>query len=197
MPKVVDRQLRRTELAAAAATVLANEGLAGFTTRRIAEEAGVSKGILNHYFDDKAELFIAVLELFYERVEARMHERARGLTGVAALRVAMFEALPIDDVRREEAVAEISFAAASVSDPALRLWYRRQRNRFRVELAGHLDAAVSAGEMTLHVTPQQGADALLAFMDSISLQSVLGGDDLGEAEQLAALDRSVDALRAR
>jgi AcrR family transcriptional regulator len=197
MPKVVDHQQRRTELATAAATVLAHEGLAGFTTRRIAEEAGVSKGILNHYFDDKAELFIAVLELFYERVEERMRERSRGLTGFAALRVVMIEALPIDDVRREEAVAEISFAAASVSDPALRRWYRRERNRFRVQLVGHLDVAVSAGEVTLGVGAQQGADALLAFMDSISLQSVLGGDGLSEAEQISALDRSIAALTAR
>ena len=49
-------QLRRQELARAAYEILQEEGIAGTTLAKVAERAGMSKGIVLHYFKGKDEL---------------------------------------------------------------------------------------------------------------------------------------------
>ena len=97
MPKIVDHELRRQELLAATWRVIARTGIIGVTTREIAREAGVSTGVLAHYFADKEELLAAALRLSHQQVYARVHERTQGLLGIDAIRVVMLEALPLDE----------------------------------------------------------------------------------------------------
>ena len=51
VPKVVDINSKRAELVAASLEVIANDGLAGATLRRIAAHVGASTGSITHYFD--------------------------------------------------------------------------------------------------------------------------------------------------
>src|SRR5437016_14323442 len=103
MPKIVDWDARRDEILAATWRVIARDGIARATIRAIAREADCSRGILAHYFDDKADILGSALVLSHRRVVARMEARAAGLTGLAALRVIMLEALPLDSERDLEA----------------------------------------------------------------------------------------------
>jgi len=189
VPKIVDREQRRRELAAVAGRVLVSEGLEGFTTRRVTEAAGVSKGSLGHYFDGKADLMIAVLEHFYDRIQQRIDVATAGLSGMEFVRAAMLEALPLDEVRLEEAVAEMSFAAASVGDPAIRRWYATERRRVLRELTGQLDSAARDGTLVNDAVPSAVAEDLLALMDSLSLQVVASGAGVTAEVQLDRLDR--------
>ena len=58
MPKVVDIAERRSELAAAAAQLIARSGVGAATIREVAAEAGWTTGALTHYFADKRELLL-------------------------------------------------------------------------------------------------------------------------------------------
>jgi len=51
----------RQRILLAARRVLADGGLARFTTRRVAELAGVSHGMVHYHFDDKRDLLLALL----------------------------------------------------------------------------------------------------------------------------------------
>jgi AcrR family transcriptional regulator len=51
----------RTRILDAARRVLAEEGLERFTTRRVAELAGVSHGMVHYHFTDKRELALALV----------------------------------------------------------------------------------------------------------------------------------------
>jgi AcrR family transcriptional regulator len=51
----------RDRILLAARRVLADEGLDRFTTRRVAELAGVSHGMVHYHFDDKRDLLLALL----------------------------------------------------------------------------------------------------------------------------------------
>lgn len=51
----------RTRILDAARRVLADEGAAGFTTRRVAALAGVSHGMVHYHFRDKRDLILALL----------------------------------------------------------------------------------------------------------------------------------------
>ncbi len=103
MPKIVDWDARRDEILSATWRVIARDGITGATIRAIAREANCSRGILAHYFDDKADILGSALVMSHRRVVARMNARADGLTGLAALRVVMLEALPLDGQRDLEA----------------------------------------------------------------------------------------------
>lgn len=50
----------------AAETLFAARGFAGVSVRDIAEEAGVTKGLLFYYFDNKSKLFANVIEKYYK-----------------------------------------------------------------------------------------------------------------------------------
>lgn len=59
MPKQVDHDAYRKELAARAAPVFREHGYQGLGMRQIANELGVSKSALYHYFPSKEALFAA------------------------------------------------------------------------------------------------------------------------------------------
>ncbi|HIP80571.1 MAG TPA: TetR family transcriptional regulator, partial [Kiloniellaceae bacterium] len=56
MPKVGMEDLRRRQLIAATITSIHEQGFANATISRISRTAGLSGGIVAHYFDDKAGL---------------------------------------------------------------------------------------------------------------------------------------------
>ena len=72
MPKLGMGPIRREQICRAAAVVIAREGFAGTTMRMVAEEAGVSTGMLNHYFVNREDLLRQTLVFVSERAQARM-----------------------------------------------------------------------------------------------------------------------------
>lgn len=62
MPKIVDHDAYRKELAQKAADVFTRHGYSALGIRQIAEELGISKSLLYHYFKGKEDLFAASTE---------------------------------------------------------------------------------------------------------------------------------------
>jgi AcrR family transcriptional regulator len=63
--------IRREQICRAAAVVISREGFAGSTMRMVAEEAGVSTGMLNHYFVNRQDLLTQALVYVSERTQDR------------------------------------------------------------------------------------------------------------------------------
>ncbi len=79
MPKLGMGPIRREQICRAAASVISREGFAGTTMRMVAEEAGVSTGMLNHYFANRQDLLTQALVFVSERAQARMREAIAGV----------------------------------------------------------------------------------------------------------------------
>jgi AcrR family transcriptional regulator len=79
MPKLGMGPIRREQICRAAATVISREGFAGTTMRMVADEAGVSTGMLNHYFANRQDLLTQALVYVSERAQARMREAIVGV----------------------------------------------------------------------------------------------------------------------
>ena len=71
MPKLGMGPIRREQICRAAAAVIAREGFAGSTMRMVAEEAGVSTGMINHYFANRQDLLTQALVFVSERTQER------------------------------------------------------------------------------------------------------------------------------
>ncbi|MGH3910171.1 MAG: TetR/AcrR family transcriptional regulator, partial [Pseudonocardiaceae bacterium] len=63
MPKRVDHRARRTQIADALMRVAATKGLQAVSLRHVAHEAGVSAGMVQHYFRTKDEMMTFALEV--------------------------------------------------------------------------------------------------------------------------------------
>jgi len=57
MHKIIDRVAKQREVTSAALELFLEKGYKSVTTREIAIKAGISKGILYHYFENKEDLF--------------------------------------------------------------------------------------------------------------------------------------------
>jgi AcrR family transcriptional regulator len=66
----VGAEVRRQDLVAATVSVIAEHGVKGATTRRIAEAAGCPLASLHYVFHSKDELFFAVYETLVESLQA-------------------------------------------------------------------------------------------------------------------------------
>jgi AcrR family transcriptional regulator len=171
MPKIVDWDSKRDEILSATWRVIARDGITGATIRAIAREANCSRGILGHYFTDKADILGSALVLSHRRVGARMSAAAAGLTGLEALRIVMLEALPLDGGRDLEAQIEISFWGRALGNAEL----RELRDDFDVELATH---------------------QLVVLIDGLSAERVLYPDRVSPERQTQMLDRLLHSFAA-
>jgi len=93
MPKIVDHDGRRRELAQATLRVIGRVGLESATTRAVAEESGWSTGVLKHYFSNKDQLLHEALREL-ERINLeRFEAAARQPSGSEAIRAAIMAIL--------------------------------------------------------------------------------------------------------
>ena len=67
---VGDREARSGELIAAARSVIAREGYAGASLRKVAEAAGATTGALSYYFENKQAMVLAVAASLFDEFDA-------------------------------------------------------------------------------------------------------------------------------
>jgi AcrR family transcriptional regulator len=195
MPKIVDWDERRDEILSATWRVIARDGITGATIRAIAKEANCSRGILGHYFDDKADILGSALVLSHRRVGARMAQASTGLTGLAALRAVMLEALPLDERRDLEAQIEISFWGRALGNARLRELQHSEFDRLCARLHGHLQEAARLGELARDCDLRLATHQLVVLIDGLSAQRVLYQDLVTPQRQVEMLDHLLRAFR--
>ena len=69
MPKIVNRDKKRSEIAQKAIAVLAKRGFQATTIQEIADAAGLGKGTIYHYFKTKEEILLVVSEQIFHETE--------------------------------------------------------------------------------------------------------------------------------
>jgi TetR/AcrR family transcriptional regulator, transcriptional repressor of bet genes len=113
--------IRREQICRAAAKVISEQGFAGTTMRMVAEEAGVSTGMLNHYFANRMEMLEETLVFVSMRQQAREAAAIEGLEpGERRLRALVRSVLPTDQDSTEAWRVWIAAHGASVRLSELR-----------------------------------------------------------------------------
>jgi AcrR family transcriptional regulator len=166
VPRAVNVDERRGELAAAAARVIATHGLMGATMREVAAEAGLTTGALTHYFADKRDLLRFTLEVSLEQ----RRERAPAAVGEPADRVlaALERGLPVDDDTRLHWVVTMAFCSQAAGDDELAALQRDAYRDFRSRIAAIVRPATGAGGAAADAL----AERLIAALDGIAVQAL-------------------------
>jgi AcrR family transcriptional regulator len=197
VPKIVDHELRRQELLAATWRVIARTGIVGVTTREIAREAGVSTGVLAHYFADKEELLAAALRLSHQQVYARIRERTQGLLGLDAIRALMLEALPLDSERLLEAQIEINFLSLALGNSGLRDLQHEEFERFWDALHYRVCEAQKLGHIPAGADPSDITHELVILVEGLSQEAVLYPSRTTPQRQCQTLNAILERLASR
>jgi len=185
MPKKVDHQERRTLIADALMRVAADQGLESVSLRHVAAEAGVSAGMVQHYFRTKDEMMGFALSVVLERNQTRVSEAVAGLGDNPPprlmLRTMIAALLPLDAERRDDGRVALAFLAYTAVRPAAAEALREDTAQMVDFVAGLLpgrNAGAAAGLLALteglgvyllggQYTAEQALGALDAFLDKI------------------------------
>ncbi|MHB8242165.1 MAG: TetR/AcrR family transcriptional regulator [Solirubrobacteraceae bacterium] len=121
MPKLGMGPIRREQICRAAAAVIAREGFAGSTMRMVADEAGVSTGMLNHYFVNRQDLLTQALVYVSERTQESYRKSIEGIpAGIERLTALLDYALAEDGEMTETWRVWINAYGEAVRLPELR-----------------------------------------------------------------------------
>ncbi|GLY67885.1 TetR/AcrR family transcriptional regulator [Amycolatopsis taiwanensis] len=188
MPKQVDHQQRRAQIAEAVCRLTAQHGLDAVSLRQVAAEAGVSMGRVQHYFTTKDEMLLFAFRTISEQVEQRM--RAAALTpGETSgphelLRAMLLEMLPLSEQAKVEAPVLAAFLARAVVAPDLADFLATDAGRLREFVAAQIGGVQPAATLE--------AAMLLALVDGLMLQLLTGQID--EPTALATLDHHLNRI---
>ena len=200
MPKRVDHEERRRQIADALLRTAATRGLHATGMREVAAEAGVSLRLVQYYFGTKEELLLFAMQQLAAQFSARAVARFRetsGSGGLASPRdiiaAILTEGLPADDERRTFTVLYTAYFALSLTDPALAISpLVRNSDAVINVVAAQLRAAQAAGDTPACLDPDTEAFGLLAMSAGLGT-SVLGGQSSVEQAQ-AVIDYHLHRL---
>ncbi|MFI9387668.1 TetR/AcrR family transcriptional regulator [Kutzneria sp. NPDC052558] len=109
MPKIVDHEARRREIADALWRITRRDGWEAITLRGVAAEAGVSMGLVQHYFRSKDEMLRFALEIIVDDVRAELRRVVAALpeprTPRQLVTAVMMELVPRDRPNEAETAA--------------------------------------------------------------------------------------------
>ena len=197
MPKLVDHEERRGELAAAVWSLASREGLEAVTVRRVAQEAGWSTGALVHYFHDKEDLLLFAFRTVADRVGRRLAQaEARTDEPLELARGQLLEGLPLDRERQAEVRVWFAFLGLALTRPALARTQRVTYRAWRERVADRLREAQERGEVRAGVDCAAEAAALVALVDGLAIQATFEPRALSARRQTELVDAHLDALRA-
>ena len=197
MPKLVDHEERRAELAAAVWRLASRDGLEAVTVRRVAEEAGWSTGALVHYFADKEKLIRFAFRTAADRVGRRLAEIDERTTDpLERARAQLLEGLPLDRDRQDEVRVWFSFLGLALTRPVLARTQRAAYRAWRDRIADRLRLAQESGAIRADADCAAEAAALVALVDGLAIQATFEPRALTAKRQTELVDAHLDALRA-
>ncbi|MFU8817126.1 MAG: TetR/AcrR family transcriptional regulator [Pseudomonadales bacterium] len=186
MPKQVDADERRGELAAATRRVILRSGLEGATLREVAREAGWSIGVLAHYFDTKDELLrysLADPAWVMNRFDTIVPD------GLDSVRRIIERLLPLSHEMRDMWAVWMMFWVSWPGDASWDQERRLRQRRFRRFCRGLLRHARDRGELDADLDIASCGDTLAIFLQGLGVQAVLDPRAWPQRRQLAELER--------
>jgi TetR/AcrR family transcriptional repressor of bet genes len=187
MPKVGMGPVRRNQLIAAAISSLHDHGYAETTVARIAARAGVSPGIVHHYFNGKDDLLFATMRHLLAELRSDTVER---LSAAATPRA------------RLSAIVEANFAPVQYSGQVMTAWLalygaaRHSQDLSRLLRLYHarLHANLKHALLSLHEpeTAEQLATGIAALIDGVWLRAALTDDTGNRAQALKLIEDYID-----
>ncbi|MFE6222414.1 TetR/AcrR family transcriptional regulator [Streptomyces sp. NPDC057854] len=175
MPRTADHEQRRRQIADAVSRLITEQGLDAVTVARTAATAGISVGLVQHYFRTKDEMLLHTFRAVSARIRARVDERIREGTAhqqplARVMAAVMTEYIPLDEARRAEYRVARAFAGRALDAPALAEVDTESARRLREDISLAVHNGKECEEVDRQLDPQAAAVRLAAVMEGLALQ---------------------------
>jgi AcrR family transcriptional regulator len=165
-------------LADAAISLIARNGFDSLSVRRVATEASVTGGTVQHHFPSKVELTVAALD----RTVQRQTDRVRALPSTHTSLVDRFVGglcaiLPADEASTEEAVVWVAMSAAVPAHPFIAERQRLATATTRRWIEATVRRAQDEGEIGSDVDAVEVTPLVEAALEGM-MQRVIADDEL-------------------
>ncbi|WP_232677188.1 TetR/AcrR family transcriptional regulator [Nocardioides sp. R-C-SC26] len=194
MPKQVDAHERRELVAGALLRVAARDGLESISLRRVAAEAGVTAGLVQHYFPSKDAMVRFAMATASARIAVRMEAAVAALGEAPGPRdmvgAVLATLLPsTGEDSGDDARVALAFMAYAASRPDVARELEASNAALRDFVADQARAALDA-EAEATATREEVATALVALVDGLAVQMLSG--NLDETTARGVLQRQID-----
>ncbi|MCC8378864.1 transcriptional regulator BetI [Xenorhabdus stockiae] len=170
MPKVGIQSIRKQQLIDATLAVINEVGMQEASIAQIAKKAGVSNGIISHYFKDKNKLLEAAMRHLLHQLQMAVARRLRLLDNATPL-------------HRLKAIIEGNFDTSQINSAAMKTWLAfwassmHQPSLYRLQQVNerrlYSNICVEFNRALPRREAQLAAQGLAALIDGIWLRSAL------------------------
>ncbi len=158
---VGDREARRAEILKAALEVIAEEGYAGASLRRVADRAGCTTGAVTYSFANKEALMAAVIESRFDVFDTIPQAQARaGIREGFRLWLEM-----MGDEASSERTGALQLLASARHEPGLAEVYQRRYARYRDAVTAIVAREQREGRVRTDIPADVLSDQLCAMGD--------------------------------
>lgn len=180
---VGDREGRRAELISAAMKVIAEDGFAAASLRRVAQRAGCTTGAVSYYFANREAMMEAIIESRFDDFDSLLE-----VGGDAGSVRRMFERW-LEMTNAEPGwLAGFQLLAYARHEPALAAAYQRRYAHYREVLTGILASGQQQGWIRDDIRAEILADQLSAMGDGWMMLYPIEPDRFGPDRVHALLD---------
>lgn len=195
VPKIVNSEERRQELAEAAWRVIRHDGLEAVSVRNVAQEAGMSMGSLRHYFASQSELLAFSMRMVADRVRARI-EALGPPSGDPRRHIEKMitELLPLDDERRAECEVWLSFSGKALVEPELRELSDEVYDSLHDLMRRLIEGMIHFGLAAPALDVEMEAEKLQALLDGLVVHGVERPQRVSAERMQAVISHHLDTL---
>lgn len=194
-PRVVDHDQRRMEIIDVYLRIVAEDGVGGATTRRLAAQLGVANGALWRYFTDTADLLESALSRVVSATDARIAAHSDLASPLDQVAHVVEELLPLTDESQLEARVVVSFWGSASSN----LSAYRHRLEELVEWQAHVERllanAVDVNELPANLDVEMCAKMLIDMTTASQINWVLGDGRVTPDSLKGSVDRLIESMR--
>jgi AcrR family transcriptional regulator len=196
VPRIVDHERRRREIADAAWAVISRAGIDAASLQRIASELGSTTGSVTHYFSNKEEL----ISFAFERTTTASFDDIESATtrvgpGLPRLRIALERWTPLLASSGSTGSAVLSYWGLAVSEPMYAQLHQKSYLIWEAMLERFMREAIDLGQIARDIDIQSEIRILMTFADGLLVGGVLEPKRVTRARSRRLLDAMLTRLR--
>lgn len=194
MPRIVNHDQRRAELAKAVWSLIREAGMAGVTIRKLSEQSGWSSGAIRHYLPNRE----AILDFAAEQVNAAVEARLRGIVLTQDDRQnllnLLYATMPLDHEARIWMEVWLAFVGAAVSNSNFADTQGILYSKLHQVFVDIFEEFQRVG-WHLHLSPSEAAVSIHALIDGLSVHLLL--HQITPEQAKTAVTQALDRMLSR
>lgn len=173
MARTSDHAARRQQIIGGVRTLATGKGLGAVTIAGIARAAGVSVGMVQHYYDSKddlfADTFVSIRSDIEQRADAAIAEAEKQGDRIENMLFAgLSQLLPLDSERQQETYLTRVFAGLALENERLAATLIASDDALTTRIAQGLENGKECGEVEPNTDSDIAAYALLALTNGLA-----------------------------